>query len=164
MLRGALAQIDFARRYTLELLVATPHEYWFKRPAGAPATIAWQVGHLTVSQYGLLMFRIHGRRDEDLKWIPGKFRKAFGRGSDPAGDGAGQMTADELTERLNTIHDVGIAGLKDLPAATLLESVEMPYAGYPIKLGAILFCPMHEQLHAGQIGLTRRLLGLESIR
>lgn len=164
MLRSALAQIDFARRYTRELLAATPRELWFTRPQGTPAHVAWQVGHLTVSQYGLLMFRIHGRRDDDLDLIPGKFRKAFGRGSDPRSDSAAQMTADELVDRFELINDRAIAGLDGIDSNVLLESVEMPYAAYPIKLGAILFCPLHEQIHAGQIGLTRRLLGLESIR
>lgn len=164
MLRAALAQIDFARRYTRELLTATPRELWFTRPHGAPAHLAWQVGHLTVSQYGLLMFRIHGRRADDLDLIPGKFRKAFGRGSDPSSDSAAQMTADELVDRFELINDRAIAGLEGIDSNVLLEPVEMPYAAYPIKLGAILFCPLHEQLHAGQIGLTRRLLGLESIR
>ena len=164
MLRAALAQIDFARRYTREMLAATPHDLWFTRPEGTPAHIAWQVGHLTVSQYGLLMFRIHGRRDTDLDLIPGKFRKAFGRGSDPASESANQMTADELLERFEQVNEQAIRGLEGITAEVLLEPVEMPYAAYPIKLGAILFCPLHEQIHAGQIGLTRRLLGLESIR
>jgi hypothetical protein len=31
-------------------------------------------------------------------------------------------------------------------------------------LGAILFCPLHEQIHSGQIGLIRRGLGLPSVR
>jgi hypothetical protein len=40
----------------------------------------------------------------------------------------------------------------------------MPYAGYPTKLGALLFCPLHEMIHAGQIGLLRRLMGKPPIR
>ncbi len=36
----------------------------------------------------------------------------------------------------------------------------MPYAAYPNKFGALLFCPMHESIHIGQIGLIRRGLGL----
>ncbi len=49
-------------------------------------------------------------------------------------------------------------------AEVLLEPIEMPFAGYPCKLGAVLFCPLHEMLHAGQIGLLRRSLGLSPIR
>jgi len=174
MMTAALGQIDWARRYTLELLAATPRELWFERPnvrAGEgresplPTHIAWQVGHLAVSQYGLLMFRIHGRRDMDLDLIPSRFRKAYARGSDPTVAASGQCSADELFERLETVHRIAIAGLTEgFDTGLLLESVDMPYAVYPIKLGAILFCPLHEQIHSGQIGLIRRLLGLPSVR
>jgi hypothetical protein len=175
MLTAALGQIDWARRYTLELLAATPRELWLERPesvdpAGGPPIrlpthIAWQVGHLAVSQYGLLMFRIHGRRDEDLDLIPGRFRKAYARGSDPTATLAGQCSADELFDRLETVHRTAIDGLtRNFDPAVLLDPVDMPYAVYPIKLGAVLFCPLHEQIHSGQIGLIRRCLGLPPIR
>jgi hypothetical protein len=164
MLKGALAQIDFSRRYTRELLDATPREHWFTQPAGAPTHIAWQVGHLAVSQYGLLMFRIHGRRDSDLDLIPSKFRKSFARGSSPASESITQMTAEQLVEKFDEVYRQAISGLQGLDVNVLLEPVDMPYAGYPTKLGAILFCPLHEQIHAGQIGLIRRLLGLPSVR
>jgi hypothetical protein len=164
MMRAALGQIDFARHYTLEVLEATPAERWLEIPAGFPSNIAWQVGHLTVSQYGLLMFRIRGRRPEDLDLIPGKFRKAYGRGSIPHGDATTQPTPEELLERMAKVYQLAKAELDQVTADTLLEPVDMPYAVYPNKLGAILFCPLHEQIHAGQIGVLRRGLGLDSIR
>lgn len=176
MMIAALGQIDWARRYTLELLAATPRELWFERPiissaetgqsiGPLPTHIAWQVGHLAVSQYGLLMFRIHGRRDEDLDLIPSRFRKAYARGSDPTVAASGQCSADELFERLQTVHQKAIAGLTQaFDTNVLLDQVDMPYAVYPIKLGAILFCPLHEQIHSGQIGLIRRTLGLPPVR
>lgn len=176
MMIAALGQIDWARRYTLELLAATPRELWFERPiissaetgqsiGPLPTHIAWQVGHLAVSQYGLLMFRIHGRRDEDLDLIPSRFRKAYARGSDPTVAASGQCSADELFERLQTVHQKAIAGLTQaFDTHVLLDQVDMPYAVYPIKLGAILFCPLHEQIHSGQIGLIRRALGLPPVR
>lgn len=164
MLTGALGQIEFARRYTLELLDATPRERWFDIPEGLPTHVAWQVGHLTVSQYGLLLFRIRGRSPEDLDLIPGKFRKAFSRGSVPASDPTGHPTPDELVERLNRVHEIAMDELPRVDAEVLLEPVEMPYAAYPNKLGAILFCPLHEHIHAGQIGLLRRAIGLAPVR
>ncbi len=176
MLTAAIGQIRWAREYTQSLLSATPRELWFERPqltlAPAPGEsqsfcshIAWQVGHLAVSQYGLLMFRIHGRRDDDLELVPGRFRKAFTRGSDPALVSSSQWSADELIERLDRIHAASLAGLtQGLDSRVLLESVEMPYAAYPIKLGAILFCPLHEHIHSGQIGVIRRCLGLAPVR
>ena len=164
MLAAAIGQIRFARDYTLELLEATPREHWFTIPAGLPTNIAWQVGHLTVSQYGLLMFRIRGRQSEDLDLIPGKFRKAYGRSSTPSDDASVQPSPDELLERLGRVFESGLGVLETVSPEVLLEPVDMPYAAYPIKLGAILFCPMHEQIHAGQIGVIRRALGLQPVR
>ncbi|MEL6105747.1 MAG: DinB family protein [Planctomycetota bacterium] len=164
VLRTAVGQLEFARQYTLGLLDATPDEHWFTQPDGLPSTIAWQVGHLTVSQYGLLMFRIRGREPDDLKLIPGKFRKAYGRGSVPNPSPASQPTPEELRQRLTQVMTLGLEVLDSVTPEVLLEPVEMPYAVYPIKLGAILFCPLHEHTHAGQIGLLRRALGLEPVR
>lgn len=164
MLRGAIGQIEFARRYTLELLDATPKDRWFEIPDSLPTNIAWQVGHLTVSQYGLLMFRIRGRQPEDLESIPGKFRKAYSRQSVPSPDPAAQPSPDELLDRMAGIHQQAMSELTQVTAATLLEPVDMPFAAYPVKLGAVLFCPLHEHIHAGQIGLVRRALGLEPVR
>lgn len=164
MMRSAIGQIDFARQYTLELLDATPQESWFTVPDGLPTNVAWQVGHMTVSQYGLLMFRIRGRQPEDLDLIPGKFRKAYGRSTTPNSDPSCQSTPDELVERLNRVFELGKAELAKVSGETLLEPIDMPYAAYPIKLGAILFCPLHEHIHCGQIGVLRRALGLEPIR
>ena len=92
MLEAAIGQIKFAREYCLELLNDTPDELWFEIPAGLPSHIAWQVGLLTVSQYGLLMFRIRGRSPDDLDLIPSRFRKAYSRGSKPSPDTSRQLT------------------------------------------------------------------------
>ena len=164
MLEGAIGQIRFARDYTLQLLEATPKDRWFEIPEGLPTNIAWQVGHLTVSQYGLLLFRIRGRVPEDLDLIPGRFRKAYSRGSTPNSDPSKQPTPDELLERLNHVFELGLDGLASIDTEVLQEPVDMPYAAYPTKLGAILFCPLHEHIHAGQIGLVRRAMGLEPVR
>lgn len=164
MLQAAVGQIGFARQYTLQLLDATPRERWYEIPTGSVTNIAWQVGHLAVSQYGLLMFRMRGRRPEDLELIPGRFRKTFGRGGTPPQSSDGQPSPEELMDKLSDIHRQAMDEISAIHPVTLLEEVEMPYAVYPCKLGAILFCPMHESLHAGQIGLTRRGLGLDPIR
>lgn len=164
MLRGAVGQIEFARRYTRELLDATPREHWFEIPAGLPTHVAWQVGHLTVSQYGLLMFRIRGRHPDDLELIPSRFRKTYSRQSTPSPEVSKQPSADELIDRMEQVYERSLRELANLQPDVLLQPVDMPYAAFPIKLGAILFCPLHEHIHAGQIGLVRRALGLQPVR
>lgn len=164
ILAATLDQIRFARDYTLELLQATPEELWYQIPDGLPTNIAWQVGHLAVAQYGLLLFRIRGREPSDLELIPGRFRKAYAKQSTPSADSSKQMSPTELTERLAAVHEEGLRTAQDIAPEVLLEPVDMPYAAYPVKLGAIMFCPLHEHIHAGQIGLLRRALGLEPVR
>lgn len=164
LLGGTIEQIRFARDYTLGLLAETPAEQWFTIPEGMSSNIAWQVGHLAVSQYGLLMFRIRGRRPEDLDLIPGQFRKKYSRQTTPSADASAQPSPEELLERLNRVQDLALTELKDVSPETLLEEVDMPWAAWPIKLGAIMFCPLHEHIHAGQIGMLRRGLGLAPVR
>jgi len=164
VLQGALGQITFARRYVLEMLDSTPHELWFQIPPGLSTHIAWQIGHLTVSQYGLLMFRVRGRQPEDLLLMPSKFRKAYARASTPNPDPTEQPTATELLDHFSRVHERALSELATVDPRQLSDPVDMPYAAYPTKLGAILFCPMHEMLHAGQIGVIRRALGLVSLR
>jgi hypothetical protein len=164
MLQAAVGQLQFSRRYTLELLEATPRARWFEIPQTLRTNVAWQVGHLTVSQYGLLLFRIRGRDPDDMELISGRFRKAYSRGSTPSSDPAGQPSAEALLERMQRVFELSLEGLARLDPDVLLEPVEMPYAVYPIKLGAILFCPLHEHIHAGQIGSLRRAMGLEPVR
>jgi hypothetical protein len=54
--------------------------------------------------------------------------------------------------------------MRETSPESLLEPTEMPFTAYPIKLGAFLFCPLHESIHSGQIGLLRRAHGLPPVR
>jgi hypothetical protein len=141
---SVMGQMDFGRRYTLGLLEEIPESYWNTIPAGATSHIAWQVGHLAVSQYGLMLFRQ--------------------RGTVPPTEPSEIPTKAELLATLQRIHVAAMTAVPTFTAEQLSEPTEMPYAVYPIKLGALLFCPLHESIHAGQIGLLRRMHGMESVR
>ncbi|MFY7875850.1 MAG: DinB family protein [Pirellula sp.] len=161
---SVMGQMDFGRRYTLGLLEEIPESYWNTIPAGATSHIAWQVGHLAVSQYGLMLFRQRGRAEGDLDLMPGWLRKKFGRGTVPPTEPSEIPTKAELLATLERIHVAAMTAVPTFTAEQLSEPTEMPYAVYPIKLGALLFCPLHESIHAGQIGLLRRMHGMESVR
>jgi hypothetical protein len=159
-----IGQVKFAREYTLGLLDKVPESLWPVIPAGATSHIAWQVGHLAVSQYGLMLFRQRGRAEGDLELMPGWLRKKFGRSSIPPSDPNDIPAKDELLSTLEKIHVASLSAATNFSPEQLSEPTEMPYATYPIKLGALMFCPLHESIHAGQIGLLRRMHGLESVR
>ncbi|MHB8865901.1 MAG: DinB family protein, partial [Pirellulaceae bacterium] len=85
-LQLACQQIEFARQYTLSLLADIDPADWFWRPPQGVTHVAWQVGHLAMAQYGLCLFRMRGRRPEDVQLMSGTFRKKFSKGSTPDPD------------------------------------------------------------------------------
>ncbi len=157
-------QIAAARQYTQTLLDGLDDADWFRHPADSPTHIAWQVGHLAMAEYGLCLFRIRGRRPEDLELMPGKFRKQFSRGSTPSPDPASYPAPVEIRRVFDTIHDRAMQEINRFDPDALNEKIEQPYAVFDTKLGALFFCAHHEMLHAGQIGLIRRLMGKPPIR
>lgn len=159
-----LKQLEFARAYTLALLADIDEGDWFQMPAGATTHLAWQMGHIAMAEYGLALFRQRGRQPDDLQLMSSTFRKQFSRGSTPEPDPVQNPAIGEIREVFDRVHEQVLREVPTFTAASLDEPCELPYAGYPTKLGALLLCSHHELLHAGQIGLLRRLLGKPPIR
>jgi uncharacterized damage-inducible protein DinB len=160
----AVKQIQFARSYMLGLLEGLPDSDWFTQPSEGITHIGWQVGHLAMAEYGLCMFRIRGRRTEDAQLMSGRFRKQFSKGSTPNPNPAENPTPDEIRQVLDRVHAQAMNELADLDDAALSDPVDEPYAVTATKLGALFFCADHEMMHAGQIGVLRRLLGHAPVR
>jgi hypothetical protein len=163
-LQIALAQIEFARNYTLSMLEGIDEADWFAMPPGCPTHLAWQVGHLAMAQYGLCLYRQRGRQPIDLELMSSGFRKLFSKGSVPEADASTYPSPAEIRATLDRVHAQVLAEAAGFSAEQLREPVELPYAVEATKLGSLLMCSHHEMLHAGQIGLIRRLLGKEPIR
>jgi hypothetical protein len=160
----AIKQLEFARSYLLSLLADIPPEEWFVMPPGCGTHVAWQVGHLAMAEYGLCLFRQRGRSEVDLSLMTSSFRKAFSRGTTPEPDPAKNPSPEELRNILDKVHAQVLIELSSLTPEQLAEPVDMPYAAYPNKLGCLLFASHHEMIHAGQLGLLRRLLGKSPVR
>jgi len=160
----ALAQIQSARDYMLGMIADVPDDDWFHMPAGWPSHLAWQVGHLAMAEYGLALYRQRGRAEVDLQLMPSTFRKQFSRGTRPEPDPAKTPSPADIRATLQRVHEQVLAEAPTFTAEKLAEPIDMPYAGSATRYGALLFCAHHEMLHAGQIGVLRRLLGKEPIR
>lgn len=160
----AIKQIEFARGYTLSLLEDIALDDWFEQPGESVSHIAWQVGHIAMAQYGLCLFRQRGRQPEDTELMSGKFRKQFAKGSVPDPDPTNNPTPDEIRATFDGVYAQALRELPAIEDTQLDEPVDEPFAGYPTRLGALLLCSHHELLHAGQIGMIRRMLGKEPVR
>ena len=165
MSRSALAkaQIQSARQYTLTLLEGLDADDWFAQPHGV-SHIAWQCGHLTMAQYALTMIRIRGKEPEDAEFITSKFFKFFKKGSQPDPDPEANPPLEEILGTMNAVHEQALLAIDGYSDELLAEELPEPYSAEPTKLGSLLFCSAHEMLHAGQIGLIRRLLGKPAVR
>jgi len=160
----ARQQIEFARQYTLGMLEDIDPSEWFSQPAGTTTHLAWQVGHLAMAEYGLCLYRQRGRQPSDAQLMSSKFRKTFSRGSTPDPDPDRNPAPAEIRGVFGRVHE---QVHKELPGYTeqqLDEPIDKPYAVSATRLGALYFCSHHEMLHAGQIGLLRRLLGKPPVR
>ena len=163
-LQMAIDQIAAARAYTMTLLEDIDHDQWFHQANPKPSHIAWQVGHLAMAQYGLLLFRQRGRSLDDSKLMSSSFRKKFSRGTAVSSDAGFYPSVDDILNVFHAIYDQSMSELANYPLDQLNDPVDDPYAAYPTKLGCLLFSVHHEMLHAGQIGLLRRLLSKDPIR
>lgn len=160
----ARKQIEFARAYTKTLLADVEPDEWFKIPEGCVSHLAWQVGHLAMAQYGLCLFRIRGRQPIDTELMSSSFRKKYSKGTTPDPDPANNPAPEEICQVFEDVYEQTMQELPGYDETMLNEPVDMPYAAYATKLGGLLFCSHHEMIHAGQIGLLRRLLGKSPIR
>jgi len=160
----ALSQLVSARQYLESLLADITDDQWLVMPAGCATHVAWQIGHLAMAEYGLCLFRQRGREPADLELMPGSFRKQFQRGSQPNPDPAANPTPTEIRAVLQRVHQQVLVEVPAFTDAQLSQPTEMPYAAQATRFGALLFCAHHEMLHAGQIGVVRRLLGKAPVR
>ncbi len=160
----ARKQIEFARSYTKTLLDDIDDDDWFVMPEGSVTHVGWQVGHLAMAQYGLCLFRVRGRQPIDTELMSSAFRKKYSKGTTPDPDAAKNPSPDEIRTVFDRVYDQAMTEMAGYDEQSLREAVDMPYAAYATKLGALLFCSHHEMLHAGQIGTLRRLLGKQPVR
>jgi hypothetical protein len=163
-LKFAIDRIRFAREYTASLLADIDEQQWFTPVGDGLTHVAWQVGHLAAAQYSLCLRRTRGPHPDDDQLIPADFRKCFGRGSTPAADAARYPTPGEIRELAARVHAQSLAELPALAEEQLDVPIENPHPLFNTRFGALVFCPEHELIHAGQIALIRRLIGKAPLR
>lgn len=160
----ARQQLHFAREYTNQLFADIQPEEWFACPPGAPSHLAWQMGHLAMAEYFLAIARIRDRDPEDASFISKAFLRSFQKGSQPTSDPGGYPPLAEIRQVFDEVHRRALEAIAGYSVTQLAAPLPAPYAVYPNKLGSLFFSSHHEMLHAGQIGMLRRMLGKAPLR
>jgi hypothetical protein len=164
-LQQALDQIVAARKYTLRLVEDLPLDSvdWFRQPSEGVTHIAWQIGHLAMAEYRLAIERVRGDKPGDAALISPAVLAQFGKGSIPEPDRARHPTPQELLQVLQRVHEQALSELPTIADADLDAPPVKPHSLFDTKLGSLFWCARHEMMHAGQIGLLRRLQGKPAI-
>ena len=161
----AVRRIEFARKYTMTLLDDLQPDDWFWMPGDFKTHIAWQVGHIAMSEYGLTLFQQRGRnREVDAELMSSKFRKLFMRGTQPSQDIENHPSPEEIMSVLEKVHQQMRTEIVTYDGDALDEELGPPTSAYATRYGALLFAGDHEMIHAGQIGMLRRLMGKAPLR
>lgn len=159
----AKAQIQSARNYTHTLLADLEPDDWFQMADGK-THIAWQCGHLAMAEYALTLLRVRSKLPEDGEFISSRFFKFFKKTSRPQPKPEDNPPVDEIRQVMDAVHAAAMREIDGYSQEVLQEELPEPYAVEATKLGSLYFCSAHEMLHAGQIGLIRRLIGKDPIR
>jgi hypothetical protein len=158
-LRLALEQLELVRRYTIRLLDAIDVKDWFRQPPGGITHVAWQVGHLAMAEYRLALQRTRGRRSEDAELISDEFLRLFARESTPDPDRARYPSPEAIRMVFDRVHQQALLEVPRLSEEELDQPVDPPHPIARTKFSSLMWCAVHEGVHAGQIGLLRRLHG-----
>src|SRR5262249_61275317 len=100
-------------------------------------------------------------RPEDEALTSPEFLRTFGRDSVPVPvpDLTRYPPPAEIRAVFDRVHEQTLRELPNLADAELDSPLLTPHRVAKTKLWALLWCAQHEAVHAGQIGLLRRLLG-----
>jgi DinB superfamily len=154
----AIERMRGARENTRRLMNDFAADEWFWHPPEFVTHLAWQIGHLAFAQYCHCFWWIRGRQPEDKTLLPDRYIELFEMGSIPIADANACPPIEEIRHVFDAVFE---RTMLELPGRTD-EELDVPiHPSRPdrTKLSGLFWDVEHEFLHAGQIGLLRRLLG-----
>lgn len=126
------------------------------RPVQGAHHTAWQLGHLVVSERRM----VEGVRKGSGVELPSGFEVAHEKDPSYSRD-AGFSSLNEYVALMMQQRERTLALLRDLPETDLcLPAPEFMRAYAPTNASVFLSIASHELMHAGQIAVIRRRLGL----
>lgn len=152
-------QLMLARRYTCELLDDIAPDQWFTQPAGLGTHVAWQVGHLAMAELRLCVFYLRPMTPADHAVMSDAFMAHFRKGAVPSADPQAYPPWEDILRTFHAVHEYVLANWRDYATIDLLTPCLPHHRVGKVKLDMLAWVTRHEMIHAGQIGLLRRLLG-----
>ncbi|PQO32729.1 DinB family protein [Bremerella cremea] len=157
-------RIAFTDKMFRDFIDGLEPELWFRMPNEGVTHIAWQVGHVTLANYGLGMLRIRGKKAEDASLVPESYSELFGRGSTPSADQSIHPSVERMIEIYKKVNDHLLTELETYTLEQLDEPSLPEHPLFKTKFDTLIFLPYHVMMHFGQMGLLRRLSGKPPLR
>jgi len=156
-------RLEAARNWTDRLVADIGPDRWFEMPAAGVGHVAWQLGHLAVSQVALVHVRCFDKPVADC--IDPDLVKTFGRGSTPVAQADAYPSAADIRALFDRTQREVIEMVRTMTDADLdAQAGTDPHPMFTTKAGAIGTAAIHEGFHAGQIAMMRRLWGKAPLR
>jgi uncharacterized damage-inducible protein DinB len=130
----------------------TPEQSVAQPPAGGNCA-NWILGHLTNVQNGVM-----GLIGEKPVWESEQLSRA---GWDPITGQGNEIDWETLRDRFLGSRERCLAAISAMPDKTLEESVPHPFGGTTSRVELLSLLAFHQAYHTGQLGMTRRIAGLE---
>ncbi|MBY0586117.1 DinB family protein [bacterium] len=163
-----MAAIDFVRQqmivtrdYTHRLLRATPPDRWLEIPTGGVSNVAWQVGHIAIAAYRLGLSRIRDPQPTDDVLIPPRYLELYGKGTNPSSFPDQNESPAELCRVMDGVQAQVLRESEGWKDEDLKTECLLPHPIFSTKIDSLWWYSRHESIHAGQIGLIRRMLGYD---
>jgi uncharacterized damage-inducible protein DinB len=156
VLTNGLGALAFARRLTTGLLEDLPADkLTFQACPGANHAL-WIAGHLTYADNG---FRTQLGKQESV--CPESWDALFGMGSKPTADASAYPSMSEVMEKMTEARARLEAWFESMTDEQLAEPLPGDWAQFASCYGELMSnLASHESLHAGQLSMIRRALGM----
>ena len=153
---SGIAALNFARQTTLGLLESIPQDKLTHQPCVGANHALWIVGHLG---YADLMFLTHvGNK---LIEPPQNWAELFGMGSVPKPDASAYPALGKLKEALADNRETLLGWFASMSAEELAKPLPDDFKSFAGNHGMLMTSlAFHEGLHAGQLTVIRKSLGI----
>ena len=156
VLENGIAGLNIARNWMLELLSDIPQDKLTHQPCAAGNHAIWIAGHIAYAD-DLFASKIGNKtaRCSD-SWV-----KLFGMGSIPQADAGAYPSLREVTNALADNREGLLASFSSMSAEELAKPLPDDFKTFAATLGQLMISiACHESLHAGQLTVVRKSLGL----
>ncbi len=152
-------QMTVARNRTKNLIKSIPDSSWYTIPEVIESNIAWQIGHLIVSQNYNGIIVVAGLNKRIFEQVPLKeYAQLYGFGSKADTKGP---SPEDLRKQLDFVDDLVREQLNQLDEDELdqpLVPSRFPHPFAKTKYEALTWNFGHEMWHAGQIAMIKRIV------